>query len=102
MFAIVVIAGKQYHVSPGDILTVDRIAGDVGKTITFDQVLLWNDADKTKIGTPTVPGALVKVKIIAQQKGDKVEVFRFKSKVRYRRHTGFRHSETKIEILDIT
>jgi large subunit ribosomal protein L21 len=101
MFAIVTISGKQYNVSVGQTLQVDKIEGSVGDTVTFDHVLLTNEAGKTNIGAPTVKGVAVKAKIVAQEKGEKVEVRRYKQKVRYRRQTGFRAMLTRLEIIAI-
>lgn len=101
MFAITVIAGKQYTVSPGDTLEVDRIEGKTGDSVTFDRVLLVDDGKKTSVGTPTVKGATVKAKIVSQVQGEKVRVRRYKSKVRYRKSIGFRPQITKLEIVAI-
>lgn len=101
MFAVVTIAGKQYKVTPGQTIEVDRIEGSVGDTVKFSEVLLTNEEKKTQVGTPVISGLTVKAKIIAQEKGEKVEVRRYKSKVRYRKHIGFRPLLTKLEILSI-
>jgi large subunit ribosomal protein L21 len=101
MFAIVTIAGKQYQVAKGDVLSVDRLEGEVGSSLTFDHVLMVSDEKKTDVGTPTVSGVKVRAKIVAQEQGDKVNVRRFKSKVRERKSTGFRAQLTKIEIVAI-
>lgn len=101
MFAVVTIAGKQYKVKSGDILLVDKIEGKAGDTVTFDHVLLTNDKGKTIIGTPLVAGGKVKGKIVAQEQGEKVEVRRYKQKVRYRRQNGYRANLTRIEIVSI-
>lgn len=101
MFAIVTIAGKQYKVAAGEVLLVDKIEGKAGDTVEFDHVLLTSNDGKTKVGTPVISGAKVKAKIVAQEQGDKVDVFRYKQKVRYRRHIGFRAQLTKIEIVSI-
>lgn len=101
MFAVVVISGKQYRVSKGDVISVDRLEGEAGDAVSFDRVLLTHDDHETAVGTPVVSGAKVKAKIVAQEKGDKVEVRRYKSKVRYRKATGFRPQYTKIEIVSI-
>lgn len=101
MFAIVTIAGKQYNVAKGDVLEVDRIDGKVGDTRTFDHVLLINDEKNITIGTPTVPHGMVTAKLLEQKKGEKISVRRYKSKVRYRKATGFRAYLTKIEIISI-
>lgn len=101
MFAIVTIASKQYKVTSGEKITVDRIEGAVGDTAVFDQVLLVDDHGKTTVGMPMVKGVKVKAKIISHDKGEKVHVRRFKSKVRYRKHIGFRPFQTTLEILSI-
>lgn len=101
MFAVVQIAGKQYKVKKGDVIVVDKVEGDVGKVLSFDDVLLTSAEGKTKVGAPKVAGSSVKAKVLAQEKGDKVEVRRFKSKVRYRKHIGFRPMQTKLEITAI-
>ena len=101
MFAVVDIQGKQYRVVKGDVLEVERLAGEDGKTVTFDRVLLVGDEKTTKIGTPTVKGAVVTAKILAQEKGEKLNIRRYKSKVRYRKSRGFRPQITKLEIVSV-
>jgi large subunit ribosomal protein L21 len=101
MFAVVEIAGKQYRVAINDVIDASYIGGKEGSTLTFDRVLLVSDGKKNRIGTPTVKGVAVKAKIVAQAKGEKLNVRRFKSKVRYRKSTGFRPLVTKLEILSI-
>lgn len=100
MFVIVDIGSKQYKVQKGDQLTVAKLAGTPGEILTFDRVLLVADG-KTKIGTPTVKDAKVTAKILSQEKGEKIDVRRYKSKVRERRHIGFRPLLTKLEILSV-
>lgn len=102
MFAIVDIAGKQYKVTKGAKLVVPKLDGKAGNTVKFDRVLLVAGDKKTTMGNPAVKGAIVSAKIVAQQKGEKLDVRRFKSKVRERRHIGFRPQETAIEIVSIT
>ena len=101
MFAIVTISGKQYTVTAGDVILVDKIDGEEGSTVVFDHVLLTTNKGKTTVGTPVVSGAKVTAKIVSQQQGDKVQVSRFKSKVRERRHIGFRPQYTKLEIVSV-
>ena len=101
MFAVVEIAGKQYRVAVHDIIDVSFIEGKEGSTLTFDRVLLVFDEKKTTIGTPTVQGLTVKAKIVSQDKGEKINVRRYKQKVRYRKSTGFRPLITKLEIVSI-
>jgi len=101
MFAVVTITGKQYTVKAGDVIDVDRVEGKEGETVTFDRVLLTADGKASKVGTPTVSGAVVKTKIVSQYQGKKVEVRRFKSKVRTRKQNGFRHQLTKLEVVAV-
>lgn len=101
MFAVVDIAGKQYRVGVKDVIDASYIEGKEGATLTFDRVLLVSDGKKNRIGTPTVKGVAVRAKIIAQAKGEKLNVRRYKQKVRYRKSTGFRPLVTKLEILSI-
>lgn len=101
MFAIVTISGKQYKVSKGDVVEVDRLAGEVGDVVEFDHVLLTNEKDKTSVGTPTVKGVSVKAKILAQEKGEKLDIRRYKSKVRHRRKIGFRPFLSKLEVVSV-
>jgi large subunit ribosomal protein L21 len=101
MFAIVEISGKQYKVAKGDVVSVDRLPGKEGETVTFTTVLLTNTDGKTSVGKPAVAGAKVTAKIVKQFKGDKIDVRRYKSKVRYRKQTGFRAQLTELEITSI-
>lgn len=101
MFAVVRIGPAQYKVSVGDVIDVARTPGDVGEAFEVPDVLLVVDGGATKVGKPTVKGASVVAKIEAQYKGDKVDVRRFKSKVRERKHIGFRPYLTKLLITAI-
>lgn len=100
-YAVIKASGKQYKVTPGLVLEVDKIEGENGAILSFDEVLLTGDGDKVMVGTPVVRGATVTAKIIEQTKGDKVRVAKFKAKAKYRRATGFRAKLTKIEITGI-
>lgn len=101
MFAIVEINGKQYSLRQGDIVIVDRLDVPVGNTVKLDRVLLVSNGAKTTVGTPLVAGALVKAKVASHDKGAKIQVRRFKSKVRERRARGFRPHHTKLEVVSI-
>lgn len=100
-YAVIKASGKQYKVFAGSIIEVDKIEGESGKNIAFEEVLLAADGDKIEVGMPYVKGASVTGKIVEQAKGDKVRVAKFKAKSKYRRVTGFRSQLTKIEILGI-
>ena len=101
MFAIIKVSGKQYKVSPKDIITVDRIPGEIGETLTIADVLLTDDNGKVNVGTPKLTGVKVAAKIVSQEKGTKIDVRRYKNKVRYRKKRGFRAQLTKLEIINV-
>lgn len=101
MYAVVVTGGKQYRVSEGDTITVDRLSADVGSTVEIDDVLLVG-GDELKVGTPTVAGAKVVAEIVEHKLGDKREIFKFKRRKRYRRNRGFRPSLTTLSIQSIS
>ena len=93
--------GKQYRVSNGDIFLVDKLSVDEGKLVTFKDILLHVLDSNVKIGTPTIKNVSIKAKVLKQTKGDKIRVSKFKSKVRYRRVTGFRPHLTQVQIQKI-
>ena len=98
MYAIIKTGGKQYKVSEGDTLCIEKIEAAEGDTVVFDQVLTYvNDAD-VKIGKPVVDGANVKAKVVEHGKGEKLLIFKYKAKSNYRRRQGHRQPFTKIEI----
>ncbi len=101
-YAVIKIGGKQYRVSPGDIIEVDKLAVEKDSQVIFDQVLLLVSDKDVKIGTPTVSGAAVKALVLEQKKGKKIRVAKFKAKARYRRVMGFRSQLTKIKIEKIS
>lgn len=97
-YVVIKTSGRQYKVAEGDELEIDKIEGEKGKSITFEEVLLLVDEGKVKIGQPLVKGAKVKAKILDQVKGKKIRVATYKAKSRYRRVKGFRPLLTKIKI----
>ena len=100
MKAVVKISGKQYIVSEKESLLVDLLPEGT-KELTLDALLVI-DGDKTKVGTPTVKGAVVKAKVVeAEVKGDKIRVIRYKSKKRVHKETGHRQKYTRIEVTSI-
>ncbi len=100
MFAVIKTGGKQYTVREGQMLTVEKLPQEEGK-VTFTDVLLVGGKE-TKVGTPLIAGATVEATIVAQGKGDKVMVRKYKAKVRYRRKVGHRQPFTKVQIGKIT
>ena len=96
MYAVVATGGKQYRVEEGDVLRVEKLAGDVGSAVAFDKVLLFSDGDSVKIGQPEVDGVTVHGQIVAQGKSKKIIVFKYKRRKRYRRKQGHRQLYTAV------
>ena len=92
--------GKQYKVTKGDILDVEKVEND-GKSVIFDKVLLQVEDGAVNIGTPYITGLTVKASIKAEKKGEKIDIRRFHAKSRHRRHIGFRHALTTVQIDNI-
>lgn len=97
MYAVIKTGGKQYRVAKDDVITVERLAGDEGAAVTFDEVLMVGD----KTGSPLVDGATVKGKIVEQARGDKIVVFKKKRRKDYKRTLGHRQDLTVVQITDI-
>ncbi len=100
MYAVIKTGGKQYRVSKGDKLRVEKLPGNVGDAVTFDQVLLVG-GEALKLGKPLVGGAKVEAKITGQGLGKKLVVFKFRRRKNYRRKNGHRQPYTALEILNI-
>lgn len=101
MFAVVETGSKQYKVAPGQRLNVDKLLGEVDEEVVLDKVLMVVDGEKVSVGQPTVAGVTVRAKIIDQIKGDKIRVFKYKPKKRYRKTMGFRSRLTTLQIESI-
>lgn len=98
MFAVIKTGGKQYKVAENDVIAVEKLDGETGAAITFDQVLMVGD----KVGAPVVDGASVKGEILDQFKTDKVIVFKKKRRQNYRRKHGHRQQQTLVKITGIS
>lgn len=102
MFAVVEIGGRQYKVSPNEKISVELLEDEAGKEIKFDKVLLISKDDKdAEIGMPFVKGATVDAKIVKHFKGEKIRVFKFTPKKRYKKTQGHRQNYTELEITAI-
>lgn len=102
MFAVIKTGGKQYLVTPGQKLKIEKIAKPAnGGAVLFDQVLLAGDSDMIQTGKPTLEGAKVTAEWISEGKGKKVIVARYHSKTRYRKKRGHRQPFTEVLIKDI-
>lgn len=101
MHAVIRTGGKQYYVTAGDILEVDKLEGSVGDNITLADVLLLAGAGDVTVGQPTIAGATVTAKITGQHRGQKIRVFRYRPKKRIRVRKGHRQYLTRLHIQSI-
>ena len=101
MFAVVETGGKQYKVSPGQTVEVEKLPAEPGDTVELGRVLLISTDDETFIGSPLVEDAKVVARVAQLKRGPKLIIFRYKSKSRYRRKTGHRQDYTELTIQDI-
>lgn len=97
MYAIIATGGKQYKVSEGDVIKVEKLGVDAGQTVTFDKVLAVCDGE-LKIGTPTVSGVSVSATVVREAKARKVVVYKYKAKKGYHKKNGHRQLYTQLKI----
>lgn len=98
MYAVVETGGKQYKVSAGETIEVEKLPLEVGQKVELDRVLLVSAEDKVQVGNPIVEGAKVMATVAGQGKGRKVIVFKYKPRNRYRRKAGHRQAYTRLQI----
>lgn len=101
MYAVVNYKGRQYKVSEGDELLLDKVDTQ-GKKLELSDVAMIVEGEKVVVGRPTVGGAKVTLEVLGQEKGEKVQVVKYKAKSRYRRKTGFRPQYTRVRVEKIT
>ncbi len=99
MIAIFESGGKQYIVSKGDKVQVEKLAGEAGSTIIFDKVLFTSTGTDATVGKPYISGATVEGKVLKQGRSKKIHVLKFKPKSKYRRKIGARQHFTEVEII---
>ena len=97
MYAIIATGGKQYKVSEGDIITIEKLGVEAGEKVTFDQVLVVGGED-LKVGAPTVDGASVEASVVKEGRGKKVIVYKYKRKTGYHKKNGHRQAFTQVKI----
>jgi large subunit ribosomal protein L21 len=98
MYAIVATSGKQFRVTEGDRIVVDRASANVGQTVKLDSVLMVGGDDKPMVGTPFVQGAAVEATVVNHRSGDKIIVFKFQARKRRRRKIGHRQQLSELRI----
>ena len=101
MYAVIETGGKQYKVNEGDIIFVEKLEVAEGDTVTFDRVKAVSMGNEFKVGTPTVEGATVTAKVLANGKGKKIYVIKYKAKKNEKKKIGHRQPYTKVQILSI-
>ncbi len=101
MYAVVKSGARQYRAQVGDTIVVERLPHEVGQQLELDQVLLVADEDNVKIGQPVVEGAKVLATVVAQEKGDKIRIFKYRPRKRYRRRAGHRQRYTRLRVDEI-
>ena len=97
MYAIIATGGKQYKVSEGDIITIEKLGVEAGEKVTFDQVLVVG-GDDLKVGEPTVVGATVEASVVKEGRAKKVIVYKYKRKTGYHKKNGHRQAFTQVKI----
>jgi large subunit ribosomal protein L21 len=100
-YAVIRTGGKQYRVTPGACLTVEKLDGEPGQEVEFGDVLLRGDGTDVQVGTPTVAGASVRAVILEQDRGPRILVFKKKRRKGYRRRRGHRQYETTVRITSV-
>jgi large subunit ribosomal protein L21 len=101
MTAVIKTGGKQYSVNKDDIIVVEKLPEEQGKTITFSEVLMITEGEKTLVGTPYIENASVTAEVVEQSRSKKIIVFKKKRRQNYRRTMGHRQLQTKLKIIDI-
>src|SRR5579859_4431667 len=102
MYAVIKTGGKQYRVSPGDLMVVEKLVGEPGSNVAFGDVLMVGEGDAVTVGAPTVKGASVSATLVENRKGEKVKIFKKIRRQGYRRTRGHRQHETALRVIGIT
>ncbi|MDA1132357.1 MAG: 50S ribosomal protein L21 [Proteobacteria bacterium] len=102
MFAVIRTGGKQFKVVPDEVIVVERLAGESGASVELGDVLMVGDGATTTVGKPVVDGARVAAEIVAQSRGDKITVLKFRRRQKYRRTLGHQQDQTVLRITEIS
>ena len=101
MYAVIKTGGKQYRVTPGDVLKVETLSAEIGAAINFEEVLMISDGDNLTVGTPTIASAKVAATVIAHGRAKKVEIIKFRRRKHHQKRTGHRQNFTQVQIQNI-
>lgn len=102
MYAVIRTGGKQYRVTAGDKLKIEKLPADVGSEVTLEQVLALGEGDSLKVGAPLVAGAAVKATVVSHGVGEKISIFKLRRRKHYKKSQGHRQPYTEIEITGIS
>ena len=102
MYAVIATGGKQYKVTKGETLRVEKLAGEEGSTVELENVLMVADGDKVEVGTPTLAKASVTAKIMAHGRGKKVEIIKFRRRKHHMKRQGHRQWFTELQVTGIS
>lgn len=98
MYAIIATGGKQYKVSEGKAVKIEKLKSDIGSQVEFDQVLMLVDGEKVEVGAPYIEGAKVIGEVVEQGRGEKIDIIKFRRRKHYMRHQGHRQDFTEVKI----
>ena len=102
MYAVIKTGGKQYRVSAGDKLKIEKLDAEIGSEVTFDQVLMVGEGADIKVGAPMLAGASVKATVLNQARGEKIHIFKMRRRKHYRKSQGHRQHFTEVQVSAIT
>ncbi len=102
MYAVLRQGSHQYRVSPGDVIQIEKIDAEKGQEVELEDILLLNSADGVEIGEPRIPGAAVKARVLRQDRGKKILVYKFKRRKGYEKRKGHRQDFTELKVLSVS
>ncbi|PIR37365.1 MAG: 50S ribosomal protein L21 [Alphaproteobacteria bacterium CG11_big_fil_rev_8_21_14_0_20_39_49] len=102
MYAVIKSGGKQYKVAENEVIKIEKIDGEVGKSVKFDQVIAIGSDKGVEVGEPVIQGAVVSAEVLEQKKDDKIIIFKKKRRQNYRRKNGHRQQVTVVRIMDVS
>lgn len=102
MYAVIATGGKQYRVSEGDVIQIEKLSADEGSDVSFDNILMVGEGDDVKIGAPYVDGCKVTATVQSQMRGKKIEIVKFRRRKHHQKRTGHRQYLTKVQITGIS